>query len=166
MVKTLKDFNKLLTNIKGNKKRYQIQVQEYLVSFIKEYETSLSKNSKPLQDLLQVSVLGNDIRIIKHYIKLISNIELNTNSKGNLTIKTTDNKPLSLNGNELKKAWYELKIKVTVIDSFENPQTVYKSFISFSNKVLKHKDKLPFNEDTYKFIDNLSKDLNKYISNN
>lgn len=163
MVKTIKEFNKLLTNIKGNKKRYQLQVQEYLIDFIKEYETSLSKNSKPLQDLLQASVLGNDLKIVKHYIKLISNIELATNNKGNLTIKTTDNKPLALNGNELKKAWYELKIKVTITDNFENPQTVYKSFISFSNKVLKHKDKLPFNETTYKAIETLSNNLNSYI---
>ena len=166
MVKTLKDFNKLLTNIKGNKKRYQLQVQDYIVGFVKEYETGLSKNSKPLQDLLQVSVLGSDLKIVKHYLKIISNIDLLTNSKGNLTIKTLDGNPLQLNGNETKKAWYELKIKVTVTDTFENPQAVYKSFISFSNKVLKHKDKLPFNEETYKFIDNLSKNLNKYVSNN
>ena len=162
-MRTLKDFSKQLTNIKGNKKRYQTQVQEYLIDFIKSYETDLARNSKPLQDLLQVSVLGNDLKIVKYYIKQVSNIELSTNSKGNLIIKTSDNKPLSLNGNESKKAWYELKISVKVIDTFENPQVVYKSFLSFSNKVLKHKDKLPFDDSTYKAIETLSKNLNSYI---
>lgn len=134
--------------IKASKQKYEETVQDSIEVFVNNYETQLSRNSKPLQELLEV-VAQKDVAIIKWYLAKCTNIkQLKTNDKGNLQIITIDNEPLSVNEYIVDKCWYELKVTSKVTEDFKDIKTMLASFNAFINKATKSKDKLGLTDKT------------------
>ena len=60
--------------IKNAKAKYEETIQDSIEVFLNNYETALSRNSKPLQDLLN-AVASKDVGIIKWYLSKCTNIK-------------------------------------------------------------------------------------------
>lgn len=151
-----------LKTIKSSRKKYEETIQDSIEVFLNNYETQLSRNSKPLQDLLN-AVSPKDVQIIKWYLSKCSNIkQLKTNDKGNLQIVTADNEPLTVNDYIVEKCWYELKVKTTVTEDFKDIKTMLASFNSFVNKLVKSKDKLQLTDKTIADISTIKTQLEQY----
>lgn len=148
--------------IKNAKIKYEETVQDSIEVFLNNYETTLSRNSKPLQDLLN-AVASKDISIIKWYLSKCTNIkQLKTNDKGNLQIITEDKQPLAINDFITEKCWYELKVQTKVTEDFKDIKHLLQSFNSLFNKLNKSIDKLGIQSNTVKAFENLKEQLESY----
>ena len=148
--------------IKNARAKYEETIQDSIEVFLNNYETSLSRNSKPLQDLLN-AVASKDVGIIKWYLSKCTNIkQLKTNDKGNLQIITDDKQPLAINDFITDKAWYELKVQTKVTEDFKDIKHLLQSFNSLFNKLNKSIDKLGIQSNTVKAFENLKEQLESY----
>lgn len=148
--------------IKSAKAKYEETIQDSIEVFLNNYETTLSRNSKPLQDLLN-AVASKDVGIIKWYLSKCTNIkQLKTNDKGNLQIVTEDKQPLAINDFITDKAWYELKVQTKVTEDFKDIKHLLQSFNSLFNKLNKSVDKLGIQSSTVKAFENLKEQLESY----
>lgn len=148
--------------IKNAKAKYEETIQDSIEVFLNNYETTLSRNSKPLQDLLN-AVASKDVGIIKWYLSKCTNIkQLKTNDKGNLQIVTEDKQPLAINDFITEKAWYELKVQTKVTEDFKDIKHLLQSFNSLFNKLNKSVDKLGIQSSTVKAFENLKEQLESY----
>lgn len=148
--------------IKNAKIKYEETIQDSIEVFLNNYETTLSRNSKPLQDLLN-AVASKDVGIIKWYLSKCTNIkQLKTNDKGNLQIVTEDKQPLAINDFITDKAWYELKVQTKVAEDFKDIKHLLQSFNSLFNKLNKSIDKLGIQSNTVKAFENLKEQLESY----
>lgn len=147
--------------IKTSIEKYNTLVQDNIEIFLREYENSLSRNSKPLQNMF-ACVSIKDIAIIKRYMQAVSNIAFKVNNKGNLTITTTDKQPLKANDKITDKAWYELKVKVVVNDDFVDVNKMLSSFNGFYQKLVKSAEKLGLTQKTLNDIELLKGQLESY----
>ena len=148
--------------IKNAKAKYEETIQDSIEVFLNNYETTLSRNSKPLQDLLN-AVASKDVGIIKWYLSKCTNIkQLKTNDKGNLQIVTEDKQPLAINDFISEKAWYELKVQTKVTEDFKDIKHLLQSFNSLFNKLNKSVDKLGIQSSTVKAFENLKEQLESY----
>lgn len=148
--------------IKNSRQKYETTVQDSIEVFVNNYETALSRNSKPLQDLLN-TVAPKDVQIIKWYLAKCTNIkQLKTNDKGNLQIITVDNQPLTVNEYIVEHCWYELKVSVKVTEDFKDIKTMLASFNTFINKAIKSKDKLALTDKTIADLSLIKTQLESY----
>lgn len=148
--------------IKNAKAKYEETIQDSIEVFLNNYETTLSRNSKPLQDLLN-AVASKDTGIIKWYLSKCTNIkQLKTNDKGNLQIITEDKQLLTINDFITEKAWYELKVQTKVTEDFKDIKHLLQSFNSLFNKLNKSIDKLGIQSNTVKAFENLKEQLESY----
>ena len=148
--------------IKNARAKYEETIQDSIEVFLNNYETTLSRNSKPLQDLLN-AVASKDVGIIKWYLSKCTNIkQLKTNDKGNLQIVTEDKQPLAINDFITEKAWYELKVQTKVTEDFKDIKHLLQSFNSLFNKLNKSVDKLGIQSSTVKAFENLKEQLESY----
>lgn len=148
--------------IKNAKAKYEETIQDSIEVFLNNYETTLSRNGKPLQDLLN-AVASKDVGIIKWYLSKCTNIkQLKTNDKGNLQIVTEDKQPLAINDFITDKAWYELKVQTKVTEDFKDIKHLLQSFNSLFNKLNKSVDKLGIQSSTVKAFENLKEQLESY----
>lgn len=148
--------------IKNAKAKYEETIQDSIEVFLNNYETTLSRNSKPLQDLLN-AVASKDVGVIKWYLSKCTNIkQLKTNDKGNLQIVTDDKQPLAINDFITEKAWYELKVQTKVTEDFKDIKHLLQSFNSLFNKLNKSVDKLGIQSNTVKAFENLKEQLESY----
>lgn len=148
--------------IRNARAKYEETVQDSIEVFLNNYETTLSRNSKPLQDLLN-TVASKDVGIIKWYLAKCTNIkQLQTNAKGNLQIITADKQPLAINDFITEKAWYELKVQTKVTEDFKDIKHLLQSFNGLFNKLNKSIDKLGIQAATVKAFENLKEQLEAY----
>ena len=165
MTKQLTALQVLASNlkvIKNAKAKYEETIQDSIEVFLNNYETALSRNSKPLQDLLN-AVASKDVGIIKWYLAKCTNIkQLKTNDKGNLQIITEDKQPLAINEYITEKSWYELKVQTKVTEDFKDIKHLLQSFNSLFNKLNKSVDKLGIQNNTIKAFENLKEQLESY----
>ena len=148
--------------IKNARAKYEETIQDSIEVYLNNYETTLSRNSKPLQDLLN-AVASKDVGIIKWYLSKCTNIkQLKTNDKGNLQIITEDKQPLAINDFITEKAWYELKVQTKVTEDFKDFKHLLQSFNSLFNKLNKSIDKLGIQSNTVKAFENLKEQLEAY----
>lgn len=151
-----------LKTIKNSRQKYETTVQDSIEVFLNNYESTLSRNSKPLQDLLK-TVAPKDVQIIKWYLAKCSNIKaLKSNDKGNLQIVTVDNQPLQVNDYIIEHCWYDLKVSVKVTEDFKDLRTMLSSFNSFLNKAIKSKEKLQLTDKTIADLSTLKTQLESY----
>lgn len=151
-----------LKTIKNSRQKYETTVQDSIEVFLNNYEGALSRNSKPLQDLLG-AVAPKDVQIIKWYLAKCSNIKaLKSNDKGNLQIVTIDNRPLQVNDYIIEHCWYDLKVSVKVTEDFKDLKTMLSSFNSFLNKAIKSKEKLQLTDKTIADLSTLKTQLESY----
>lgn len=161
----LQTLSNNLKVIKNSRKKYEETVQDSIEVFLNNYEGQLSRNSKPLQDLLN-AVAPKDVQIIKWYLSKCSNIkQLKTNDKGNLQIVTADNEPLTINDYIVEHCWFELKVTVKVIEDFKDIKTMLASFNTFINKAIKSKDKLSLTDKTISDLSLIKTQLESYKGN-
>ena len=84
---------------------YKQGIQKALDLFVKNYSTKLSGNNEPLQRILN-GVKENDKKLVKKYLTDFTNIQLTTNAKGNLSIKSTNDSDIDFIKTPDRK-WYQ-----------------------------------------------------------
>lgn len=161
---TIKTMNKNTLSIKTSYNRYKELVQDNIEVFLRNYDTTLNRNSAPLQKMFEVikEVAPKDLYVIKQYMRKVSNItSFNTNDKGNLTL-SIDGDSIVIN-DKIEKAWYEVEVKQVIVDDmFKDSSKMISAFNTFYNKLVKSAEKLNITEKTLKDIENLKTQLQAY----
>ena len=126
-------LNRLLIDALTSKDSYKSKYQEYLTTFIKNYDTSLNHNSKPLYDFFKKL---DNIEKVKVNLWLIKNTSLDgaTVTKEGLKLRFKEGESTFRIFNE-SLCWYDMKVEVKPI---EYDDTRLKKSLT---NLLKHYDK-------------------------
>ena len=110
----LKVLNTLLIECKTNKESYKSKYQEYLSTFIKNYDIALNKNSKPLFDFLKTL---DNVEKTKVQLYLIQNTSLDgcTVTKDGLKLRFKQGYESFVIFND-SLCWYDMKVQVKPIE--------------------------------------------------
>lgn len=106
----LTQLNNLLIEALANRQNYLEGYQKYLTTFIKNYDTSLNKNSKPLFDFFKKI---DNVEKVKINLWLIKNTSLDgcTVSKEGLKIRLKEGfDTFTIFDDSIK--WYQMKVEV------------------------------------------------------
>lgn len=107
-------LNKLLIEALTSKDAYKSKYQEYLTTFIKNYDTSLNRNSKPLYDFFKKL---DNIEKVKVNLWLIKNTSLDgaTVTKEGLKLRFKEGENTFRIFNDSLN-WYDMKVEVKPIE--------------------------------------------------
>ena len=135
---TVSKLNAKVTGVLRRDRKWKDDVQKILDDFVLGYETALSQNANPMDRLLK-GLRKTDETLIKEWFKRVTNGMLIKNSKGNYTVKTTDEHPLTKNNDFETLSWYALAkdSETTINDSFADDEKAIKAFENFWKKVVK-----------------------------